>query len=76
MLLPALAKSSLCGFAPAYPISNDYHLDLNRRIFDKTWEGKVGKRNDSRQHNIRRAKNPIDITSVKDTKHISAIIHE
>ena len=54
----------------------DYQLDVNRRIFDKTWEGKVGERNDSRQHNIRRAKNPIDIISVKDTKHIRVIPHE
>jgi hypothetical protein len=44
----------------------NYHLDINRRIFDQNWNGQVGKRNDSRQNQIKGAKDIINIFDIKE----------
>lgn len=55
-------------------VSNRYHLDRNRRIFDKTWT--PGCITDTRGTNLPGAMEPIDVSSVETLDDIPAIRQE
>ena len=54
----------------------EYHLDRNRRIFDLTWNGSIGNRNDERQRNIPFAHTPISSSDFGINTFIPPVIHE
>jgi len=68
---------NICENKIAYSFHKlDYHLDINRRIFDKTWSGNIGERNDSRQHQIPGALPPLNIKDIDTTENIKVVAQE